>query len=442
LSRPRVAIVGAGVSGISAAYELRGRTELTIFERDERPGGHANTVGVRDGGRDLGIDTGFIVFNRRTYPQLSAFFEELGVESLDHSGGFNFFDMDSGLQYGTAELDLGKEEVRARYPEQFVNIWREARRFHRRGQRDYVRGRTNVPMGEYLEAGGYSEDFKYSYVILLGSAVWSVPAELIWEMPASTVIGFFMTHDPGGLGGREIDWKTVSDGSRRYVGRALEEIDPELRLSTEVTAVRELPDGVEVDTAGGGAERFDAAVVATHADQALAILEEPGDLARRVLSSVRYAPSTATLHSDPSVLPPDRSRWQSWNYGRVVRDGRIRTYVVWWMNKLQGFEAERDYFLTLDCPVPIARDAIVREIPYTHPVISVEVRDLQQEIYEVNEGGRVKLCGSYFHSKQLGPDLIASHEAAFSSGGEAGRAVLRQLEESSQAATVAPINSP
>jgi predicted NAD/FAD-binding protein len=439
--RPRVAIVGAGVSGIAAAYNLRDEAELTMFERDGRAGGHANTIPVAEGDRELGIDTGFIVFNRRTYPQISAFFEELGVASIEHSGGFNFFDLDSGLQYGTPELDLPEDEVRERYPEEFARIWREARRFHKRGARDYVRGRTNVPLGEYLDAGGYSEEFKHSYVILLGSAVWSVPAELIWEMPASTVLGFFMTHDPGGLGGREVDWKTVTDGSRNYVRRALEEIGPRLELETEVTAVRETGSGVEVTTPAG-TEAFDAVVVATHADQALRAVEEPSDHARRVLEAVRYSPSLAILHRDPSVLPPGRERWQSWNYGRVVQEGQIKTYVVWWMNKLQGFTADEDYFLTLDCPVPIAPDAVVREIPYTHPVIDVRVRELQEDIYDMNEGGRVKYCGSYFHSPQLGHDLIASHEAAFASGVEAAGAVRRQLAESSQAATAAPMRSP
>jgi predicted NAD/FAD-binding protein len=423
----RVAIVGAGVSGIAAAYELRDDAEVTIFERDGRAGGHANTIAVDDGEREIGIDTGFIVCNGRTYPQLTAFFDELGVETIDHRGGFNFFDLDSGLQYGTAELDLAEEEVRARYPEEFAGIWREARRFHKRGARDYVRGRTNVPLGRYLDDNGYSEAFKYSYVILLGSAVWSVPAELIWEMPASTVLGFFMSHDPGGLGGREVEWRTVADGSRSYVRRALEEIGGDLRLDTGVLSVRELPAGVEVVTPSGG-ETFDAAVVATHADDALRVVESPTERARDLLGRVRYAPSLAVVHTDAAVLPPDRERWQSWNYGRIERDGAIRTYVAWWMNHLQGFEAQRDYFLTLDCPLPIREDAVVREIPYTHPVVTVEVREMQQDAYAVNDGQRIKYCGSYFHSRQLGPDLIASHEAAFSSGVEAGCAVRRQLE--------------
>ena len=426
----RVAIVGGGVSGLSAAYQLRDAAEVVIFERESRAGGHANTIAVHDPeAGEIGIDTGFIVCNGRTYPQLMAFFDELGVETIDHRGGFNFFDLDSGLQYGSEELDLPAEEVRARYPEEFARIWREARRFHRRGARDYVRGRTDVPLGRYLDEGGYSEEFKTSYVILLGSAVWSVPAEVIWEMPASTVLGFFMSHDPGGLGGREVEWRTVLDGSRSYVRRALEEIGGRVELGCSVQTVREAGGGVEVVTAGGAAERFDACVVATHADEALQLVPGCPPRVREMLGRVRYNPARAVVHTDASILPADRSRWRSWNYGSVVVDGEQRTYVVWWMNHLQGFEASRDYFLTLDCPLPLADDAVIREIAYTHPVVTVDVRAMQQDAYAACQGPgeRIKFCGSYLHSKELGVDLIASHEAAFSSGAEAGRALRNEL---------------
>jgi uncharacterized protein len=425
--RPRVAVVGAGVAGISAAYHLRDRAEIAIFERNDYAGGHANTVAVHEGEREIGIDTGFIVFNKRSYPRLSAFFEELGVEWIDHEGGYNFFDLDTGVQFGTPELDLEESEVAARYSPGFVSLWKESRRFFKRAQRDFVRGRTDVPLGEYLDNAGFSEEFKYGYILLLGSAVWSIPPEVIWEMPASTLIAFFLIHDAEGLGGRSIDWRTVLDGSRSYVRRALEEIGGRLELNDEVVSVRETADGVEVVTASGS-ELFDFAVVATHADEALQLVDSPTDAARDALSRVRYNPAVAVVHRDASLLPPDRERWQSWNYGRVRVDGEVRTYVTWWMNRLQGFEAESDWFLTLDPVRPIRAESIERELPYMHPVITVPVREMQTWIYEINDESRVKYAGSYFHSRDGGPDLIASHEAAFSSGIEAAAAVSRALD--------------
>ncbi|MFI6247619.1 NAD(P)/FAD-dependent oxidoreductase [Streptomyces sp. NPDC051016] len=424
--KPRTAVVGAGVAGLSAAYALREHAQITLFEREDRPGGHANSVEVEDAGRTLGIDTAFVVFNRPAYPNLSAFFEELEVPSKQLLSGFNFFDLSNGLQYGSDEMDLPEEEVRARYPEYFQTIWREARRFHEEGRHDFFRKRTDLPMGEYLDRNGYSEEFRYGYFILLCSAVWSVPAELVWEMPATTVIAFFMAHDESGLGGRRVDWRTVEGGSIAYVRKVLAAIDPKTRLAEPVTGVREDADGVAVRTAHGE-ERFDYAVLATHADVSRALLENPTPAQRELLAPLRYNASTVILHTDPSVMPADRDRWEAWNYGKVTVDGQPRTYVAYYMNKLHGFESATDYFVTLDYPLEVDEAAVIRRFDYEHPVLDMAMRAAQQTIYQVNEGPRVKLCGSYFHSKQQYWDQIGSHEAAFSSGKEAAAQLLREL---------------
>lgn len=424
--KPSIAVVGGGVAGLSAAYALREHAEITLFEREDRYGGHANTIEVEDTGRVLGIDTAFVVFNRTAYPNLSGFFDELGVESKQLLSGFNFFDVTEGMQFGSEELDLPEEEVRARYPETFQTIWREARRFHEEGRRNFFRKRTDMSLGEYLDRGGYSQEFRYGYVILLCSAVWSVPAELIWEMPATTVIAFFMVHDEGGLGGRRVDWRTVDGGSISYVRKALAAIDPKVRLSEPVTGIHQAEDGVTVRTAAGS-ERFDHVVLATHADVTRALLENPTDRQRDLLAPLRYNASTVILHTDPSVMPADRSRWEAWNYGKVTLDGQPHTYVAYYMNKLHGFESETDYFVTLDYPLSVAEDTVIRSFHYEHPVVDMTMRRAQQTIYEVNEGPRVKLCGSYFHSKLQYHDQIGSHEAAFSAGKEAAAQLLREL---------------
>jgi predicted NAD/FAD-binding protein len=427
---PRVAVVGAGVAGISAAYHLREHARITVFEREDRLGGHANTVEVEENGRILGIDTAFVVFNRPAYPNIFRFFEELGVGAVQHLGGFNFFDLDSGLEYGTNELEWSEEEVAAKYGDrypQFLTIWREAHRFHTEGRKDFVRKLADIPLGEYLDRGGYSEEFRHSYVILLASAVWSVPAELIWEMPAATVIAFFLGHDEGGLGGRRVDWRTVSGGSISYVRKAIAAIGAELRTAEPAIGIRQDADSVTVTTASGS-ETFDYVVLGAHADESLALLENPGERQREVLTPIRYNGSRVILHTDASVMPGDRSRWEAWNYGKVAVDGgEARTYVAYYMNKLHGFTAEKDYFVTLDYPGEVDPESVIAEFPYTHPVIDVRVRELQKDIYRVNEGTRVKLCGSYFHSKALHWDQIGSHEAAYSSGMEAAAQLLREL---------------
>jgi uncharacterized protein len=422
----RIAVIGGGVAGLSAAYSLRDEAEITIFERNDYIGGHAHTVEVQEGERLIGLDTAFIVFNRLSYPELSTFFAELGVETLDHQGGFNIYDLDLGIQFGTSEFDLDEADIVRRFPESFVGLWREARRFHAEAPRDFLRRRADVPLGQYLEERGYSEDFKHGFVVQLATAVWSIPPELLWTMPASTLIAFFLAHDAEGLGGRSVAWKTVAGGSVSYVRAALARIRPTLRLGDRVVRVAEDAGGVEVSTASGTVQRFDAVVVATHADEALAVLADP-TRAQRAVEAVHYSTSRCLLHSDTSVLPSDRSRWRSWNFGKVRKDGQMRSWPVYYLNRLQDLPAVEDYVVTLDCPLPVAEDRVIAELEYSHPIITCAVRDLQRSIYEAHQGTRVLLAGSYFHSKKLGPDQIGSHEAAFSSGREAASAVRRVL---------------
>ncbi|MDH6111063.1 putative NAD/FAD-binding protein [Kitasatospora sp. MAP12-15] len=425
----RVAVIGAGISGLSAAYHLPPDVEVTVYEKEDRPGGHANTVEVVEGDRTIGIDTAFVVFNSRTYPQISGFFQELGATALDHTGGFNFFDLDRGLDYGTAEFELSEAEITERYPADFLTLWRDAERFHREAPRDFLRKRTDLPLGEYLDRGGYSDAFRYGYVVLLATAVWSVPAELIWEMPATTVIAFFMSHDPGGLGGRTVSWKTVAGGSVNYVRRVVEAINGKVRTGAPVTGVREDADAVVVSTADGH-ESYDYAIVATHADQTLGLLERPTARQATILEKVRYSSTSAILHRDPATMSPDRARWESWNYGLKTVDGTTRTWVAYYMNALQGFTAEHDYFVTLDSPIVPRDDLVIRELPYTHPIIDMDVRAMQKDIHSVNDTGRIKLAGSYFHSPKIGPDLIGSHESGFVSGLRAAAAVGRDIDRS------------
>ncbi|MBL0887457.1 FAD-dependent oxidoreductase [Myceligenerans indicum] len=414
---PRIAVIGAGAAGIAAAYTARDRADVVLFEAGGDPGGHAASYTVEPG---IGADTGFVVFNKPNYPRLSAFFDELGVETVPHSGRFTFFDRARDLVYGSPELEGDEPPA----DPMLAEIFAESARLATEGRRDFIRGKADVPLRTYLDDHGYSRTFQAEYITLLGTAVWSAPPDLIWEMPASTVIAYFLAHGGSGLGGRGVAWQTVRGGSRRYVDAAITASGAELRLKTTVASVAHDADGVLVTCADSGPERFDGVVVATHGDTARELLRTPSEGQRRVLEDLRYSEARIVLHTDTDVLPADRERWSSWNYGSAPGQDGPQPYVAWYLNVLQGFESDTDYVVTMNYPGQIAADRVIADVRYRHPIIDLGLRRLQPEIYRLANTSQVTLAGSYFHSADLGWDVIGSHEAAHASGVRAMRHLL------------------
>ncbi|WP_433567319.1 NAD(P)/FAD-dependent oxidoreductase [Nocardia sp. CA-151230] len=425
----KVAVIGAGIAGISAAYHLRGHADVTVFEKESNAGGHANSVEVTDAGRTLGLDTAFIVYNEPHYQKITQFFADLGVACQAHPGRFSFNNADTGVCYVSDDFELDEAAIRAKYPEDFVQLWTEAERFYEESPKHFIRKQAEMPLGEYLTANGYSDTFRYGFVVLVATAAWSVPADRIWDMPAATVIAFFLGHGREGLGGRTAPWRTVTGGSITYVRAALErlaEAGQQVRLGTSVDRVAEDAEGVIV-SAGAGTERFDEVIIAAHADDALAMLAEPTP-AQRMLEAIRYNHTRAALHTDAACMPADREKWRSWNYARAGSNDDMSTWVVYYLNQLHDFTSATDYFLTLDYPFDVAPEKMIREFDYRHPVFTVEARSLQSKIHTINAGdSRVKFAGSYFHSRKMGIDIVGSHESAFDSGAAAADAVVQSL---------------
>lgn len=423
----RVAIVGSGVSGLSAAYTMRGKVEIVMFEKEDLVGGHASTVEVEEDGHLIGIDTAFVVFNHRDYPRFFAFLEESGVEWVPHVGGFTFFDRAAGVQYGSDDFAHDRAVLDSRYPPWVGSVIAEARRFHRESVRHLRTGEAEIPLAEYLALHGYSDEFRYAYVGVLAMVVWSVPPELIWTMPASTVITFFVFHGVGGLGGTQIDWRTVKGGCINYVRRLLEKVELEIRTSVAVASVEDAGDHVLIRTPEAS-ERFDYAVVATHADDACRLLAGTATEPQRdLLSVVRYNDAHVVLHCDERVMPQERATWRTWNYGSDVVDGVRASWVAYYMNRVQELDARRDYFVTVDYPMPLRQDTVIREFGYRHPIIDMPAHSIQDRIYSLNELNRIKLCGTYFHARGHKAS-IGFHESGFSSGTEAGAAVVAMID--------------
>ncbi|QUQ72484.1 NAD(P)/FAD-dependent oxidoreductase [Kutzneria sp. CA-103260] len=435
----KVAVVGAGIAGLSAAYHLCPEADVVLYDADDRVGGHANTVEVVDGDRVIGLDTAFIVYNEPHYPRLAEFFRTLDVPTLDHEGGFLFFDVSRRRHFTSEDLELPESAVLAEHDAEFHGIWREAARFEREAPRDFIRGRARMPLGDYLDSCGYSAEFRRNFLVLVATAAWSIPPREVWRMSASTVMAFFMAHGLAGLSGRRVAWRTVLGGSVSYlwkVGEHLRSHGTELRLGEPVVGVREMGDRATVTTAGGTRE-FDYVVVATHADTTKELL---GGVQRKhdFLDSIRYTPTRAVLHTDSSVLTPPKQCWRSWNYARVGDGDDFSTYATYYLNRLHRLDSEKDYFLTLEPPASLRDEEIIKDIGYRHPVLEQHVRDLQPMIYKVNDSGRIKLCGSYFHSRKMGFDIVGLHESAYDSGLAAAECVRREVRREF---TTAGVNS-
>ncbi|MBD1836174.1 FAD-dependent oxidoreductase [Cyanobacteria bacterium FACHB-472] len=410
----RLAIIGSGISGNSAAYYLQDEYDVEVYEKSNRVGGHANTIDVVEDDRIISIDTAFVVFNKPNYQNLTKLFEDLGVKSQKHIGGFNFYNLDSGMQFNSDNLELSQEEFARKYPETLANCCQEADRFFIEARADFWKGKTRIPMKDYLYLNNYSQEFKDNFVLLMGSAVWSIPTDSLMDFPASTFISFFMTHDQGGLGGKSVEWETVTGGSKRYVEKIQSSLKRPVRTQQNVIYVKREQNKAIVKTTDGE-EIFDKVIIATHADQALQLLEKPTDLERKLLGCFKYHETAVTLHTDSVILNPDRSKWKSWNYGQVKRDDKVYTFVTYYANMVHNFTAKKDYFVSLDTP-PIALDdnKVIKIIKYRHPEYDMNTLEAQKQIYQMNETGPIYFSGTYFHIKKRGIDSYGFHESGIS----------------------------
>ncbi|MGK7949315.1 MAG: NAD(P)/FAD-dependent oxidoreductase [Xenococcaceae cyanobacterium] len=429
----KLAIIGSGISGTPIAYYLQDRYDIEIYEKSSRVGGHAHTLDLDEDKKTISLDTAFVVCNKPNYPNLMKFFQDLGVETQSHLGGFNFYNLDSGMQFNSLDLELPLEEFKQQQPPELVACYHEAKRFFREARADFWEGKTRVSMQEYLDTNNYSQGFRDNFVMLMGSAVWSIPTELLMEFPASTFISFFMTHDQGGLGGKSVEWETVKGGSSRYVEKVREALKRPIKTEQEVLSVKKREDGKVIVKTKTDEAVFDKVIIATHADQALEILAEPNELEQKILGCFKYNQTAVTVHTDPVIMNPDRSKWQSWNYGQIVKDERLYTYVTYYANKVHNFVAKKDYFVSLDTP-PIAIDEnkIIRVLKYRHPAYDMNTLEAQKQIYQLNETGPIYFSGTYFHIKKRGIDSYGFHESGISSA----LAIVERLKKDKFSATM------
>jgi predicted NAD/FAD-binding protein len=390
----RIAVIGGGISGLTAGYILSRTDHVTLFEADRRLGGHADTHLVGP----VPVDTGFIIYNKRTYPLLTRLFAELGVTTQPAEMSMSVRCAGCGLRYagqrGPGGLAAGLRSGGGR----FLRLLAEVPRFHGAARRLLAghtphRGDTpgsdtpgDLTFGEFLNVGGYSGYFQAHFALPLVAAVWSCPAGTALRYPARYLFAFLANHGMLSVSGSP-PWRTVTGGSRCYVERAAQRLAC-VRLGTPVRAVHRYLDGAEVRDASGQVYRFDAVVVATHPDQALALLDPPTPAERDVLGAFRYTPNPALLHTDMSLLPEHPAVRASWNYqlahcraGRIGHEMAVR--VSYHMNRLQGLPAGQDYIVTLNGQAAVDSGRVISRMDYAHPAYTPESVAAQRRLPEL-----------------------------------------------------------
>lgn len=377
----RVAIIGSGIAGLGCAYGLR-HHEPTIFEQETRVGGHSHTVEV--GG--LSFDVGFMVFNHVNYPCLTALFKELEVETSACDMSFSVQDKKSGITWNGAGLNKIFAQRKNLFNPRFWSMLRELNWFNKNACSTLENGWGETNLDEYLSRFELSRDFAELYLIPMGSAIWSTPPDAMGDFDMGTLIRFFDNHGFLGLDTHH-QWYTVVGGSRSYVQKLLARLPR--GVLTGVPALSVDCDGT-VHSARG-AERFDAVVIATHADQALTLLSEPDTQQTRLLAPFAYQANDVTVHSDRSVMPREKLAWASWNYR--LENGAASTH--YWMNNLQHLPGKTDYFVSLNCAT-IEPSAVAMRLSMRHPLFNSRTRRAQEELSSLNVRGPIFFSGSYF----------------------------------------------
>jgi uncharacterized protein len=397
----RIAIVGAGVSGLVTAHLLDSSHEVTVFEAAGYAGGHTNTVRVDTPHQTHHVDTGFIVFNNRNYPNFERLLRRLDVATQPSVMSFGVSDGRGDFEYAGASPN-GLFAKRAhlvtpwfhRMVADMARFNRAARELLRAGDSDATADGPGPSLGHWLEQQRFSRPFIDRLIVPQASAVWSADPHQMWTFPARFLVEFFDNH--GMLSFRDRPrWRTVSGGSARYVEALLQRFRGRLRLRTPVSAVRRGEQGVLVTPRGGEPEAFDEIVLATHSDQALSLLTDASDSERRLLGAIPYQANEAVLHTDTSILPRRRRAWASWNY-HLSEAPADRTMVTYHMNRLQSLRAEREFCVTLNRTADIAPEHVIRTVAYAHPVFTREGMAAQRRAAEINGRNHTHFCGAYW----------------------------------------------
>jgi hypothetical protein len=410
-----IAVIGSGISGNAAAWALHtfAGHQVTLYEKRLRPGGHSATVDVNYGDTSIAVDTGFIVYNGRNYPDLTALFDHLGVDN-------ELSDMSLGISVGDGALEWCGDSLDSLFAQRknlvsprFLSMLRSILRFNKQSLADLEAGRlTGHTLGEYLRANRYPPGFIEDYLVPMGAAIWSTPDADIMDFPAQSFVRFFANHRLLEL--RPPEWRTVTGGSRNYVKKLVEPLGESVLLGRQVREVRRVGDTVQVSDSTGETRSFDYAIMAAHSDQSLEMLKDASDAEGSILADVKYRPNDVYLHRDEALMPKRKKVWAAWNYMSTGRTAETRAgvSVSYWMNKLQNIDKAHPLFITLNPAQAPDPDKVFMRTSYDHPQFDTKALDAQKRLPDVQGSGRIWFTGAWtgygFHEDGLRSGLDAA----------------------------------
>ncbi|KKB85146.1 NADH-ubiquinone oxidoreductase subunit 6 [Devosia limi DSM 17137] len=403
MTSSRIAIVGSGISGLSAAWLLSRNHDVTVFEKNAKLGGHSNTVLAKTGQGSLPVDTGFIVYNEQNYPNLTAMFDHLGVATSPSSMSFAVSVAEGRMEYSGKHLNglFGQRRNIIR-PEHWKLV-SDIIRFFREAERQVATCPQDMSIADFLDQFGYSRVFIEDHILPISAAIWSTPSRGMLEFPARTFIEFFANHSLLQVGNRP-QWRTVTGGSREYVNRLVGGRAFSTVTSAKIVSVIRRAEGVEILLADGQRQRFDEIIFACHADEALVLLGDPTDEERAILSAFRFSTNRAVLHTDQSFMPRRKHLWSSWNYLRG-EEGESNLSLTYWMNRLQPLPTTTNVFVTLNPHRPFADGAVQYEMDYQHPLFDARAIAAQRDVWQIQGVQRSWFAGAWlgygFHEDGL-----------------------------------------
>ncbi|MGH8477384.1 MAG: NAD(P)/FAD-dependent oxidoreductase [Methylococcales bacterium] len=391
----KIAIIGAGISGNTLAYHLHCNHEITLFEAGSYVGGHCHTHDILHGGKHYAVDTGFIVFNERTYPNFISLLDKLGVVSQPSNMSFSVKCEKSGLEYNGASLNSLFAQRSNLLRLEFYRMILDILRFNRESLELLAEG-EEIGLGDYLGQHGYGREFIDYYIIPMGSAIWSIEPRRMLAFPARLFVRFFHQHGMLTINDRP-QWRVIRGGCARYVEALTSGFAERIRLNSPIGAVRRLKDSVRVTPAGGEEERFHWVFFACHSDQALQMLSDPSDSERDILGAMPFQENHAVLHSDIRLLPRRKLAWAAWNY-HITRNPIDRVAVTYNLNILQNLDAAEPLLLTLNHSEGIAEEKVIKRLTYHHPVYTTTGSAARLRHAEISGVNRTGYCGAYWRN--------------------------------------------